>query len=114
MINLHFGGEVVPNGKNRSHVGTVHDLIWRAPFDSYEGRPDRVNSFHDLIVKPEGLASCLDIAALSLEDGNVEGAAHQEIPVFCIQWHPERPQPSGAQFEMGLIERMVRGGNFWT
>ncbi|MDL2273864.1 type 1 glutamine amidotransferase [Oscillospiraceae bacterium OttesenSCG-928-G22] len=99
VINVHFGGTLhqdLPAEGFRSHAETTHDLVPDGP-GTIPGLAGvlRVNSYHHQAVKQlgDGLLS-----AARSDDGLVEAAIHESLPVFGVQWHPElaaggRPHP---------------------
>jgi carbamoyl-phosphate synthase small subunit len=57
----------------------------------------------------------LRLTHVNLYDGTVEGVEHRELPVFCVQYHPEAapgPHDSRYLFDrfIGLMERRRAGG----
>lgn len=95
FLNHHYGGNVVELADELStdhnHGGTPHEV------DTLDGPlaavlPNRftVNSYHDFGVTADHVAPPLVPFAMS-DDGVVEGLYHPELPIFSIQWHPERP-----------------------
>ena len=41
---------------------------------------------------------------LNLYDNTVEGLKHRELPVFCVQYHPEAaPGPHDADYLFGMF-----------
>jgi putative glutamine amidotransferase len=56
-----------------------------------------VNSFHGLAL--DKLADGLETVAVA-GDGEIEAVEHRDLPIFGVQWHPERETVSGnAVFE---------------
>ena len=86
LVNSYFGGKTVPiNG----HVGTDHKILLEPPWREFYGKTAMVNSFHNLAVPIDGLASCLQATALDSVN-NVEAARHNDLPLAAVMWHPER------------------------
>jgi len=112
MINLYFGGSMeaeIPVG----HVATVHRIDVEEKYRPVYGDEDGIetNSFHGQGIRPGQLADDLDMIACSA-DGLVEAAAHTSLPIFGIQWHPERPNPS-AEFDSVHARQLFEEGVFW-
>jgi putative glutamine amidotransferase len=103
-INVYFGG------------GLIRDLGQAGvPALSHAGRPHRVrlmpsgktamtNSFHRHGVTAEVLSN--ELLPLAMDGELVEAVAHRRLPVFGMQWHPERPG-SAAGVDRRLITRWL-------
>ena len=90
VINHHHGGRTSPIA---GHVGVDHAVTLLGFAAKVAATATiRVNSFHANAIQTGGLAPDLEPLALA-PDGSVEAAAHLELPVVGIQWHPERPHP---------------------
>ena len=60
---------------------------------------------HGYAVDPDSLKGGLEVTQINLNDGTVEGLRHQELPIFCIQYHSEAspgPRDSGYIFNQFL------------
>ena len=99
MINLHFGGELIPV---EGHVGLRHTL---SVVDGNYPLAETVNSYHDWGIAPQGLGPQLKPIAVD-SDGNIEAFQHSETKIFGIMWHPER-EPSFSSLDMQLIKRFL-------
>ena len=106
MINIYFGGDLIQDietrerhqakeGKAVFHTAAAKPGSW---IDSIYGKPEEkgdcdkpvylVNSSHHQAVGR--IPGCLEAVLWSGEDEVVEGIRHRILPVFGLQWHPER------------------------
>lgn len=106
VINVYFGGSMIQHipdytRHSRDEDSTVDKahLTRMAPgsllFKLY-GAEVITNSSHHQAAK--AVPDCLAVTARS-DDGYVEGLAHKTLPVFSVQWHPERMMLSYANPE---------------
>lgn len=97
MINVYFGGSLI------QHVDTAETHMWdpvtdadRAHmttaekgsflYDLYGERFPTNSAHHQAVKRPgEGL-----VIVQHADDGIVEGMVHRDLPVWGVQWHPER------------------------
>lgn len=95
LLNIYFGGGLIQHldtAANHSSGGSV-DLVHsvKACDDSLVGRlygcAFFVNSHHHQGLSKIGKG--LRVTAVS-EDGTVEAIEHKSLPVWGVQWHPER------------------------
>ena len=100
LINVALGGTLVQDIPREIPDLTVHDRIYRKeaachPVVAKEGHllyslfgaEFLTNSFHHQAVKDLGQG--LVVSAVST-DGVIEAIEHKTLPIFGIQWHPER------------------------
>lgn len=86
-IGRAFGGEIV-HAKELMHGKTssiVHD--GRTIFKEIEN-PFLATRYHSLVVERESLPDVFEISA-ALDDGEIMGIRHKELPIEGIQFHPE-------------------------
>lgn len=92
LINVAFGGSLHQNLDNaiEHKDGVIHSA--KAVEDSFVsklyGTEFSINSFHHQAVKECGQG--LEIIATAFDGKTVEAIQHKELPVYGVQWHPER------------------------
>jgi putative glutamine amidotransferase len=97
LINVFFGGSLhqdIPTAEDHSSSVAGQDMVHKvqAEPDSiarklYEPRFS-VNSNHHQAI--DYLGNDLKVTMISEEDGVIEGIEHEKLPIFAVQWHPER------------------------
>lgn len=90
VVIKRFGG-VLTRAPDDRHVAKQHGVsICKTPF-SYGGETKiAVNSFHNWTLRKNNLPTEFKVIGCA-EDGTVEAAIHEDLPISCIMWHPERP-----------------------
>ena len=96
LINVYFGGTLTQNIEGHSRCGGADRLhgtrIGGGFLRELYGGEMIVNSAHH---------QCLDRPGAEIEvlqwapDGTAEGICHRSLPVWGVQWHPERMRQSG-------------------
>jgi len=86
-IGAAFGGRVVRS------VSLMHGKtspIHHNGAGLFSGLPSPFNAtrYHSLVVERESFPDCLEITAW-VENGEVMGLAHKDLPVWGVQFHPE-------------------------
>lgn len=112
LINIYFGGDMVQHlpesaaheyqEGDRFHMTVAPEGFLK---DIY-GESFVVNSAHHQGLDRPGQGIAYVQYA---DDGVVEGLCHSHLPVFGVQWHPERlctPQSSCAQQKCGISQRL--------
>ena len=96
LLNIYFGGSLYQDIDNRKYhaSGAEHDLIHPVQassdglFMKLYGLDFTVNSYHHQAIKKLGQGL---VVTLTADEGKiVEGIEHVTLPVFAVQWHPER------------------------
>lgn len=72
--------------------------------------------YHSLVGEKVILPSCLEVTAVSQDDGQIMGVRHRELPIEGIQFHPES---IGTEYGMELLKNFLRPphpllGKEWT
>lgn len=116
LINQYFGGIVTNNIREHSsinHVNNNHLVNLStaiARFFSTTSIP--TNSFHNHGIFPNQLSKDLVKLAHCKDDNIIESLGHKSLPVFGIQWHPERINPN-PEIDSVLFSLLLEKGNFW-
>jgi anthranilate synthase/aminodeoxychorismate synthase-like glutamine amidotransferase len=85
-IGAAFGGRVVRTSPVQGRTSLI-DHDGTGLFFNCE-RPLRVARYHSLIVEQGSLPDCLNVTARTA-DGTIMALAHNEWPVYGVQFHPE-------------------------
>lgn len=95
LINVALGGKLnqnISNAEKHSSFGDfdlVHKVKAEKSFLSgIYGNEFFVNSFHHQAVKEPG--NGLEITATADDGATVEAFKHKTLPIYAVQWHPER------------------------
>ena len=96
VLNVYFGGSLHQDIETKArhrldpkqpylvHSVAVSDPVLEAQY----GKVFVVNSCHHQAV--DRLGQGLRITAVCPDDGVVEAFTHESLPVFAVQWHPEK------------------------
>jgi carbamoyl-phosphate synthase small subunit len=70
------------------------------PVKDFEtGRVFMSSQNHGFAVDPKSLPKEVEVTQINLNDRTVEGMRHKELPMFCVQYHPEAaPGPHDTHF----------------
>ena len=104
-IGQAFGGRVVRAGRVM-HGKT--SLISHGGTGVFRGLPDPFTAtrYHSLVVAKDDLPECLEITAVSQDDGEIMGLRHKWWPVEGVQFHPESIL---SEHGHALFENFLRG-----
>lgn len=96
IVNIYFGGDLIQNvdncdvhkrenDKDRVHMSNVEKDSFL--YAIYQEERISTNSAHHQAVRKLGTG----LRAIQYsEDGLIEAFYHETLPVYCLQWHPER------------------------
>jgi carbamoyl-phosphate synthase small subunit len=67
--------------------------------DLTTGKVEITSHNHGFAVEAASIPAHLELTHVNLNDGSVEGFRHRELPVVCVQYHPEAsPGPHDAAY----------------
>jgi len=86
-IGAAFGGKIVRS------VSLMHGKtspIHHVGMGLFKGLPNpfEATRYHSLVVERSSLPDCLEVTAW-VENGEIMGMAHRDLPVWGVQFHPE-------------------------
>lgn len=86
-IGYAFGGKVLRSatlmhGKTSPIIHNERDLFANLP------NPFQATRYHSLVVDRASLPKCLEVTAW-VENGEIMGLRHIELPIWGVQFHPE-------------------------
>lgn len=97
LINVYFGGTLIQDLATSSyHTDTKEDVVHTITVskDSYlhqlYGNAFSVNSSHHQAIADDGIGHDLIPIAYSVPDNIIEAVKHSYLPIYGVQWHPER------------------------
>ena len=87
-IGAAFGGRIsragqIMHGKTSQISHNNQDLFKGIP------NPFEATRYHSLVIERDSLPTCLEVTATALDDQEIMGIKHRELPVWGIQFHPE-------------------------
>ena len=102
-IGAAFGGKVVRS------VSLMHGKTSPIRHDGKElfsGLPNPFNAtrYHSLVVERESLPDCLEVTAW-VDNGEIMGLRHRDLPVWGVQFHPESILTEGG---MELLDNFIK------
>lgn len=102
-IGAAFGGKVVRS------VSLMHGKTSPIHHDGRElfaGLPNPFNAtrYHSLVVERESLPACLEVTAW-VDNNEIMGLRHRELPVWGVQFHPESILTEGG---MELLDNFIK------
>ena len=83
-----YGGKVVRAGEVVHGKPSVIEHDGKGLFKGIES-PLEATRYHSLVGAKETIPECLEVTAVSLDDGEIMGVRHLEYPIEGVQFHPE-------------------------
>lgn len=107
LVYTYFGSMVTcgVHGSGAREPGTNHK-IELLDEGGREMKHAWVNTYHNDGIRVENLPQSFHLFARDAEFDLVEGARHKDLPVLCLQWHPERRSPDTA-FNQKIISKFL-------
>lgn len=100
ILGLAFGAKTLK--LKFGHHGSNHPVR-----EEETGRIEITSQNHNFAVDPgSARAAGFDITHINLNDRTVEGMRHRELPVFCVQYHPEASP--GPRDSLALFREFIR------
>lgn len=76
--------------------------------DLTTGKVEITSQNHGFAVDADSLPSHLELTHINLNDNSVEGFRHKELPIFCVQYHPEAsPGPHDARYLFDRFSQLI-------
>ena len=87
-IGYAFGGRVI-GAKSLMHGKTSR--IKHDGKDLFTGlsNPFVATRYHSLVIEKKTCPDCLEVTAVSEDDGEIMGVRHKTLPLWGVQFHPE-------------------------
>ena len=103
LVSLAYGGDT--EKLKFGHRGANQPV-----YDVKTKRVWMTSQNHGYVVKVESLAHTpLSVRFVNVNDGSVEGVAHETKPILCVQYHPEaHPGPNDTQFIFAEFVDMMK------
>jgi anthranilate synthase component 2 len=83
-----FGGKVV-SAKRLMHGKTSRIIHDGKGIFKYVQNPFVATRYHSLVGEMSSIPECLEVTAVSVDDGEVMSVRHVEYPIEGVQFHPE-------------------------
>ena len=110
VINIACGGTIYQDIEGALHLshpqGEVHEvqLLPDSFLEKIYGAALLVNSFHHQAIRK--LAKGFRVAAVVQPAGLIEAIEHETLPVYGVQWHPERMTGADLPDMRALFEKI--------